>query len=422
MLLSLLFAAATCTAGPYPQDVQRATRAQPRSGASVATDLRASAARLEKGHASDLFEVLLRRGSPGDAIGLSVSQAELVRQLDELAREFLRAWLLRGLDEQPPSGLEELSQRLGEAGTRLRRAVIAHAEAIALEGILTPRQAKRHRALASKSAIPPLPGRYLLIPGIIPDDPPPQTLVRFRGAIFNEANSLTLPDRTASELFSAILDAGKEGNPALSGQQSDLVRRLEKLVRHVQKAWLLRGVDESPIPLDREKEPPTRAMEERLSERGKRLRASIVAHAEAIALAAILTREQAELSKRRMWARLGVRALLELELVAVLHLSRSQRDEIAARLEDRAVVYLDVKRAAFGDQMRAIQAGESGEMTRAEAREVSDRLAGTVDQQMEEHDRSIWAVLRPSQTTAMARLLAKPMPDSTKARPKAHPS
>ena len=141
------------------------------------------------------------------------------------------------------------------------------------------------------------------------------------------------------------------------------MRRLEKLVRHVLEAWLLRGVEENPVPLELENDPPTPAMEERLSERGKRLQASIVAHAEEIALTAVLTPDQVALSKRRMWTRLGVAHLLEPELGAVLHLSRSQRDEIASRLEARAVAYLNVKAAAFGDWMILFKAGESGEMT-----------------------------------------------------------
>ena len=200
MLCQLILVVMTCTAGPDPQELPRSAQVQPRSAAIVASEIRAAIERLETGHASDFFADLARR-STEDPLGLSVSQAELVRQLDELVRESLRAWLLSGLDKQPPTGPEELSQRLGETGARLRRAVIAHAEAIALEGILTPRQAKRYRALLTKPGMPPLRGRYLLIPGIIPEDLHP--LSRWCMPRGNHLPS-SVPDDAGPDSFGAL--------------------------------------------------------------------------------------------------------------------------------------------------------------------------------------------------------------------------
>ena len=89
---------------------------------------------------SPLFTTL---ADPDDKTELHLSdqQRDLARQLDELTRDLIRAWLIRDLDADHPPKLALLSERLSERGDRLRDRVIAHAEAIALDGILTPEQA-----------------------------------------------------------------------------------------------------------------------------------------------------------------------------------------------------------------------------------------------------------------------------------------
>ncbi len=88
-----------------------------------------------------------------------------------------------------------------------------------------------------------------------------------------------------SELFSALSDKEIRAELKLSEEQADLAGRLETLTRDVIKAWLLRDLDATPAP-------PPDVLENRLSDRGDRLRARIVAHAEAMVIEAILAPHQ----------------------------------------------------------------------------------------------------------------------------------
>ncbi len=89
----------------------------------------------------------------------------------------------------------------------------------------------------------------------------------------------------ASELFAALSDRETVESHRLSKTQVELAARIDQLARDIQSAWLIRGLDQQPLPLATE-------LAERLAERGKRLRAGVVWQAEAIALEGVLKPDQ----------------------------------------------------------------------------------------------------------------------------------
>ncbi len=108
-----------------------------------------------------------------------------------------------------------------------------------------------------------------------------------------------------------------------------VLEELDLLARNVKRAWWMRDIEAPPLPRQPDPEgirraAPTRAMELRLSDRGRLVRESIAAHAEEIALSAVLTRDEAEPVKIELWRRRGVHALLDAELAARLRLTKGQ--------------------------------------------------------------------------------------------------
>lgn len=130
-----------------------------RPSASVTSKLRAEANKTTDAELSKLF-TWLEDVKNREHIGLSTSQVDLIRQLNSLARDVIRAWLLRDLDAKPVPAASVLEERLSERGVRLRARLVAHFEAIALEGILTSRQAQRSRRATGRKAEPRLFGHY----------------------------------------------------------------------------------------------------------------------------------------------------------------------------------------------------------------------------------------------------------------------
>src|SRR5690242_16105448 len=94
-------AAMACLAGSAIGDDQAVKSTSPNPASEIITQLRAEAARLETGRASDLFANLT---DPDRAawLNLSDTQAGLISRLDKVARDVQRAWLIRGFDRQPP--------------------------------------------------------------------------------------------------------------------------------------------------------------------------------------------------------------------------------------------------------------------------------------------------------------------------------
>ncbi len=370
--------------------------------------LKAEAARVERGHVSDLFAALMESNSERSH-GMSREQAELTGRLEETTRAILRAWLLRGLDEQPALSPRELADRISEPGQQVRQSVIAHAEAIVLQGVMTPSQAARWWQGPRRGARKLLAGRYALTHEPT-DSPPIETAERFDGAIRGEARGLLNPSVCASQLFS-IIALRKDGVATeLAVGELALAHQLDEVTRHVLRAWLLRGVGSEPPTLDFAEGPPTEGMVYRLSAQGDRLRASIVAHAEAIALEGILSADQAEFSKRLLWARLGVPALVDPELAARLKLSREQREQLKLLLEDREVVLHETHRSPAAIKMETSAALMRGELTKEEAQGLRIRAESEQKKQANVVDRSILEILTPAQMRSLARLLGRPAP------------
>ena len=212
--------AIACFAIAAKADVQKVARSFDAKRGEIIAELKAEAARLERGSISDVFADL---GNPGEIgrLRLSAEQADLARRLDQAALAVVRAWLLRGLDSGTPPLTAELAERLGEPGGRLRNAVAAHSEAVAREAVLTRHQNRKTRT-ASGSAAGVLPRRYGLLPSL--NDKPPQTAVDFNSMIRGMAAGLKNPKIPASEIF-GILTAGARDRPDCQRSNSSLSAR-----------------------------------------------------------------------------------------------------------------------------------------------------------------------------------------------------
>ena len=155
-------------------------------------------------------------------------------------------------------------------------------------------------------------------------DPAPQTAAEFDSRVRLLARSLGDKRSPASMLFRFMTSVGK-ASPGLTAEQLTAANQLDELARTVCRGWLLRRLADTPA---NDGEPPTADLADRFLDRGKRLRASVVAHAEAIALEAVLAPEQAEAARRWFWRELGVKSLLDPELATRLRLSRQQRANV----------------------------------------------------------------------------------------------
>jgi hypothetical protein len=347
----LTLVALTCFAADGPQGAQQAPT-EDRLGR-----LRAEASGLEHGHVSGLFVYLADREA-GEQLNFSPAQVDLARRLDETGRSVLRSWLLRGLDKQPTPPSAESAGKLGEQWSELRKIVIAQTEAIALEAVLVPAQGRRVRSVVKLTAARPLSGRYFRL--LSADEKPPQTAADLDWAVRSLAGKLNDPRFPASELF-GILTSPEKGPLDLSAGQIELVRRLEEVTRAVCRGWLVRGLGDAP---PKGNDPPSQDLMNRLSERGELLRASVVAHAELIALSAILSNDQAEIARRSLWRQRGVEALLDPELANRLRLSGQQREEVFERMVGR------------GQSIR----GSVGEAIARSAGNLDLKLHGNIDQ------------------------------------------
>ena len=403
-----------------------AQKTDPSAATDVVKQLRAEADQLKKGHASHFFDVLIeaiesgdRRAvsaqlppmlkNDGEAIRSALRAPALVQQADRAARAVLEFYLKRALapGAKPPD-LEEWK--------RLKARVIAHAEAIVLEGVLRPNEVRRWRPKASKPLAPQLSGRYSIIPidyidGHIPAE-------NTREAFHNVIHQWKFESRS-SGLFAILLGyptlfpiprprhPGAE--PPFPGLAPDQVRVLEDmdlLARNVRQYWLVRDVESLPGPRDDDpdelrKLPPTPAMELRLSDAGLRVRASIVAHAEEMAFETVLRPEQFEKAKIELWRQRGVHALLDPELATRLHLSRAQRNELAEALANRLEVYHRAVRSFRFISYATTPAAEIARLEQLNKDETSQKVA--------QLDQPIWECLKPSQLRSLARLLDRPV-------------
>ncbi len=352
-------------------------------------------------------------------LGVDRKQIDLVRRLEKVSREIIKDWLLRGLDANPTPLPAVLAERLSERGDRLRARLVAHAEAIVLEGILTEDQALRWRRATGRKPEPLLAGRYGP-PGPAETDPDPSA-----SQLAGLLRSVEHADKTAGPIFTILLgwpgmrEAYPNGighlNPMsqvmarqrmpkveVPKQQADLVARLDEVTLAVWRAWVTRDLDAVPLP-------PQNLLAQRLAWR-EPLRESLGAHAEAIVLEAIATPDQAERCLRVFWQMSGASALLDPAMASRLRLSRSQRDELLFLIQTKERVAADDSNAprppgtldAFGPEVQAWTA----------------ESAGVARSHQDEIDARIWDVLTPSQARALERILDGPKKPSRRSAAK----
>jgi len=234
--------------------------------ASIEARIRAEAAKVDRAEVSPLFGAITGPAADPE-LSLRDEQVQLCRKLEALARDVVRAWMLRGLDADPPPQASRLEARLADQGKKLREGVFDQAEAMALEGILGPEQA---RAWYEKSRTKPRP-RQPSRTGARAGDPPAETET---AETLSRALRVTVGDlgRSGSVFALALGAPWVEGvhpegfenlDPArqrelmkerdmpqvvLSSEQAGLLRRLDGLTREIVAAWLVRGLDDQPPP------------------------------------------------------------------------------------------------------------------------------------------------------------------------------
>ena len=137
---------------------------------------------------------------------------------------------------------------------------------------------------------------------------------------------------------------------------------------------------------------------------GRKVRASLVAHAEMIALAGVLEPEQAEAAKRKLWASLELPSLLDTEVQDRLHLSGTQRREVFDRLTERS----RVRHLAVGATIH-----EENALTRDNSPNRAEKAAAIAETReasemwMKESDREVLATLSRAQIRALGEILGK---------------
>ena len=167
MMLGTFLATLLALNGNAQESQQPATRSR-ESASPVIPKLRDEAAKMGTARFSKLFSALSDKKIRAE-LRLTAEQADLAGRLEKLTRDVIKAWLLRDLDATPPPSADVLSQRLSERGDRLRTRIVAHAEAMLIEGILTPRQ-RRICTEATGRKDPPLMSRREPPRPFIPDE------------------------------------------------------------------------------------------------------------------------------------------------------------------------------------------------------------------------------------------------------------
>jgi hypothetical protein len=178
---------------------------------------------------------------------------------------------------------------------------------------------------------------------------------------------------------------------SLSKQQSALMEGLDGIALAVWRAWLIRGLDRDPLP-------PRAVLAHRLWEAGERLRSSLFAHAEAIALQGVLSHDQAERCRGALWESQGLRALLDPALADRLRLTRSQRRDLLSLLTEKDRVAQELADISISPQVMGLPD--------ARRKELLGRLGQEARLRRDALDDTIWSeVLNPSQSRALERIL-----------------
>lgn len=375
------------------------------------------AGHIDRVEVSPLFGAII--APPADAEFLPRDdQVQLCRDLEILARDVVRAWLLQAVDADSPLRVEEIEGRLGDRGRMLREVIFAQAEAIVLQGILTPDQVQLWH---EKSKTQPS-ARPNLSRNVKPGPPPPrsETIETLSQRLRVTAASLGRGGRVFPYTLGSLgfdqtypnfdaLDPAEQSelmkgrsSPIMtaSPKQTALLRRLDDLTRRIIALWLTRGLDDRP--------PPSRVI---LAERWRNFSPTaedLYARADVFAAQGILSSEQVDRMMGDLWRQAGTVALLDPILASRLNLTRAQREQIGKMISTKT---REIRR--LGAAIARAQP-----VTDDNPESIAIRIAQ--DQEIETNkdqaDGMIWDVLTPSQLKVMKRLVA-PAADSTKKRP-----
>ncbi len=361
---------------------------------------------VELGHSplSNLFAAILRREA-GIPTNLTTVQIELAGRLDLLGRDVIQAWLVRGLDKDPLPLEAELADRLGRRGDEVRQSTVAHLEAMALQMILTPAQAARWQKEAGQPSTVKLSGRYRTAPAPVPW--PPQSPQQLFEMVRTEANKWEQGYASPYLMFlCGDVGGAWRGN---SAEQKGLCRRLDVLTRDTARAWVMRGLED--------RNPPIDDLADRLDDRGRRLRTSVIAHAESVAARAILTPDQLESYLKFYWKSAGVEALLDSELAHRLKLTHAQRTEISSRIEAELSFVNQAHANLIPDLDNNLVRQLHGEPGSTDQMNLLKREMQSLSN---EGDAVIWSVLSPAQLKEAEQILggSAKSPPRPSAKPK----
>jgi hypothetical protein len=230
-----------------------------------------------------------------------------------------------------------------------------------------------------------------------------------------------------SELYKIFLGEGESRALGLSQDQTQLIRRLDKLTRDIVSAWLARALDGRPTREQWEEQTP-RKMQDRLSEDGRTLRISLILRSEALALEGVLDPEQGMGSKRYLWSRSGLKladadmggsreiiALLDPEVAAAIGLSKSQREDVAARIDDLKILSQSLNNQVAEGIVEGGDAYILGRLTQLQYTAARDALTSAARVQIRQAEGAVWEVLRPQQLRAFRRLVTNPTGQKEKA-------
>jgi len=402
------FAGAPFGLSARAQDVFRAETAQRSSPAALVIKIKNEAAKVESAKLSRLFTAV---ASPEiqKELGLDRKQIDLARQLEQMTREIIKDWLLRGLDTNPPPLPAVLTERLSERGDRLRARLVAHAEAIVLQAILTEEQARRYCRATGRKPEPLLAGRF---------GPPGPSEVGPNLPVSEDVRALQSAGYTCKRGGPVLLillgwPGMREAYPngvghldalsqrmarlrmpkvELPKQQADLIARIDELTLGIWRAWLTRDLDTVPLP-------PQRVLAERLASR-EPLRESLFGHTEAIVLEGVATPDQADRCLRIFWQMSGMNALLDPGLASRLRLSRSQREEL--------LLLFQTKERVAADDANASRPPGAVDARLPEVKAWFAQAARVARSHQDEIDALIWEVLTTSQARALERILDGP--------------
>ncbi len=378
--------------------------------------IQAEATRLTKGPISDVFAALT--GDVGTApLRLTKKQVEFSRRLDEIVKAVLKSRLLRGLNSEPRPPADELAARLDDSGKRDRQAVIAHADAMVLEGILRSDQARVLRNEIRRKPTPMIPGRYRFTRN--PSSAVIHSVGELKAAVKEVQNLYTGAGGMSSHLFRAaiiqIVAADKPTkeqiqlgkNLKLSRDELDLATRLNRLNCEILVYSLSQQFARSEAQL------PDDGAADWFDAR-IRLADSFVAHAESLLLRAILSPSQAEALLACHWRTFGPVALTDPDLASLLHLARSQRDMLVEQMNERRIIYEETVAHLSGLMEFQGQKDRFGRDIGLLAAEEKARTSS-------EADWLVWSVLTPAQLRKLDQIIGtsdrKPATPGKKRRP-----